>query len=188
MERQTCGRYLLHSGTEDKNSFVVILPSAEILDNWQTRESSYLRRELEHGGTNNQRCGVMLGSQGQRVRPVNGPQATVCQNRLRPNDDLKRDPHAGQLTRSDLTVFKSPVTLITLLTRDMTANMAASGMTVVSMPAFERLIAISCPWLEANKYGTNHSNIYVFPSTYFLVSCVFAVLFLPGRRGRTLPR
>lgn len=39
---------------------------------------SYLRWELEHGSTNNQRCGVMLSCKGQCVCPVDGPQASIC--------------------------------------------------------------------------------------------------------------
>lgn len=37
-----------------ENSFVIL--SAEMIEICQTRASPYLRRELEHGSTNNQRC------------------------------------------------------------------------------------------------------------------------------------
>lgn len=41
----------------------------------------------------------------------------------------------------------------------MTANMAASAITVVSMSAFERLVAISCPWSKINKEDKNYNNL-----------------------------
>lgn len=61
------------------------------------------------------------------------------------------DNHTGWPPHSDTTVSKSLVVSQTLLTRDMTANMAASAITVVSMLALERLVAISWPWWKANS-------------------------------------
>lgn len=52
---------------------------------------SYLRGELKHGSTNNQRCGVMFRCKGKRVRSINCPQTSVCQDRLRTNNDLKAE-------------------------------------------------------------------------------------------------
>lgn len=52
---------------------------------------NYLRWELKHGSTNNQRCGVMLGCEGQCVCPNNCPQTSVCQDCLCSNDDLKTE-------------------------------------------------------------------------------------------------
>lgn len=40
-------------------------------------EYPHLWGKLEHGGANNQRCGVVLGCQGQSVGPVDGSQPTV---------------------------------------------------------------------------------------------------------------
>lgn len=83
-----------------------------------------------------------------------------------------------------MTVSKSSAVLNTLLTRDMTANMAASVITVVSMSALERLVAISCPWVGGEQ---KKMNLFVFLREH-ITSCISGVFEVPGRRERTLPR
>lgn len=51
---------------------------------------TYLWRELEHGGAHDERGGVVLRCQRQGVSAAHGDQRPVGQDRLRTNDDLKR--------------------------------------------------------------------------------------------------
>lgn len=90
---------------------------------------------------------MMLGSQSQSMCAINCPQTSVSQNRLCADDDLKIIQHTHTYKINYLPDFKNekPASHFTLLTRDITAKMAASGMTVVSMSSLERLVAISCP-------------------------------------------
>lgn len=74
------------------------------------------------------------------------------------------------------------VILRTLLTRDMTANMAASAITVVSMPALERLVAILCPCKEVKMCSFSSKNMQSFSWRVLNMSD------LPGRREHTPPR
>lgn len=47
--------------------------------------------------------------------------------------------------------------------------MAASVITVVSMPAFDRLVAISCPWWKVSKEDKNYNYILTSKSTFFML-------------------
>lgn len=93
----------------EKNSSMFTCFPVEIAEICLMGEYSYLWRELEHGSANNQRCRVVLGCQGKSVRPVDGSQATIRQNCLRPNDDLQRDSTVQRLACSDTTIFKNPL-------------------------------------------------------------------------------
>lgn len=86
----------------------------------------------------------MFRCKGKRVRSINCPQTSVCQDRLRTNNDLKAE-NCWRDSSAPIALLASVLILRTLLTRDMTANMAASAITVVSMPDLERLVAILCP-------------------------------------------
>lgn len=120
---------------------------------------------------------MVFGCEGESVCPIDGPQSSVCQNRLRTDDDLSREiTPQFKKTYFEVTVSRSSVVLHTLLTRDITANMAASVITVVSMPAFDRLVAISCPWWkEEDKYynyilsSKSTFSCFISMSTDFLV-------------------